>query len=283
MAVGSLQGQSKYIRLGGYRAHVGLYPAYRKEAPTILALHGFSGSGPDFGPLREALGGDRFGWILPDFMGHGESEAPAVIDPYLLPNILQLVECSRQLAPNPKQIHLLGYSMGGRIALQYLARARPLPCLLLSASPGLDDPEERARRRQADSALIDLRSDTPETFASRWEDQALIKPQTRLPESLASALRERRRRNCLVGLRNTLLGSGTGTLPGLSSRLSALPPCRCFYGETDAKFARLAKSMGQANPRFSVQEVQDSGHAPHLEQPFALAELIDPESLELKG
>ncbi|MFO7725460.1 MAG: alpha/beta fold hydrolase, partial [Oceanipulchritudo sp.] len=191
MASGEPQGHSEHLCLGGHRAHVRVLPAARADAPTLVALHGFTGSGADFGPLREALGGNRFGWILPDFMGHGHSEAPAVIDPYLLPNLLQLVEQSRRLAGDPARVHLLGYSMGGRIALQYLARARPLPCLLVSASPGLDDVEERRRRRQADRALIDLRTDTVEGFCTRWESLSLIFPQTRLGEPLASELQAR--------------------------------------------------------------------------------------------
>jgi len=280
MSSGELKGRSVSISLCGYRAHVRLIPSARSRAPTVLALHGFTGSGADFGPLREALGGKRFGWILPDFMGHGRSEAPTVIDPYLLPALLHLVDKCRQLASDPTRIHLLGYSMGGRIALQYLARAGPLPCLLLSASPGLDDPEERHQRRQADRSLIDLRVDTPETFSERWESLPLIFPQTRLAEPLASALRERRRENRLGGLHRALLGSGTGSLPGLWRRLPKLPGCRCFHGEKDPKFARLAESMHRLNPRFSVHKVKDSGHAPHLENPTALAELIDPDSLE---
>lgn len=280
MPSGELKVRSVGISLCGYRAHVRLIPAARRRAPTILALHGFTGSGADFGPLREALGGERFGWILPDFMGHGRSESPPVMDPYLLPALLHLVDKCRQLASDPTRIHLLGYSMGGRIALQYLARAGPLPCLLLSASPGLDDPEARRQRRQADRNLIDLRTDTPETFSERWENLPLISPQTRLAEPLASELRDRRRRNSLGGLNRALLASGTGTLPGLWARLPKLPGCRCFHGEKDSKFGRLAESMHRLNPRFSVHQVKDSGHAPHLENPLALAELIDPNSLE---
>ena len=135
-------------------AAVTVRAARNRDAPTVLALHGFTGSGEDFLPLREALGADRAHWILPDFMGHGASSSPDVLDPYCLPAALRLIDAARRKAPDPRRVVLVGYSMGGRLALHYLRWAAPLPCLLIGASPGLEDPGERKTRRQQDRRWI---------------------------------------------------------------------------------------------------------------------------------
>jgi 2-succinyl-6-hydroxy-2,4-cyclohexadiene-1-carboxylate synthase len=262
------------IPVAGARAAVRLFPSARAAAPTILALHGFTGSGADFLPLREAIGAEAYHWICPDFMGHGQSESPASIDPYLLVNSLALVDRARRLAPDAGQVRLIAYSMGGRIALHYLRHAPPLPAILIGASPGLDDPEERTQRRARDRAFMSAHGSSTAAFCDAWESQPLISPQTRLPKPLCSELASRRRRNRLQGLANSLCACGAGALPSLWRVLPELPPLACLYGGDDRKFAAVARAMADRNPRFQPIPVPGSGHAPHLEQPERSARIL---------
>jgi 2-succinyl-6-hydroxy-2,4-cyclohexadiene-1-carboxylate synthase len=260
------------FRVAGHTARIRLMPGADKNAPAILALHGFTGSGAGFEPLREAMGADRFTWILPDFMGHGASDAPETIDPYLLPNVLRLIHRARSLATGP--LILLGYSMGARIGLHY-HRWQPLRrVILISGSPGLDTAADRHRRQESDRALIDLQRDTIRSFCERWETKAVIASQGNLPEPLRSAIRRRRRQNRLVGLRNSLLANGTGTLPSLWDALPSLPPFTVVHGEADLKFGAISRRMQDAQPRIRRVTVPAAGHAPHLEAPERLAGLI---------
>jgi 2-succinyl-6-hydroxy-2,4-cyclohexadiene-1-carboxylate synthase len=264
------------ITVRGYRAAVRVRMAADPAVPTVLALHGFTGSGEDFAEVHSAAGAGSVNWICPDFMGHGASDSPPVLDPYCLPACLQLIDKARQLAPDPQRVILLGYSMGGRIALHYLLRAAPLPALLIGCSPGLADAAERAARRAADQAWIRLLADPAgmEVFAGAWERQALIEPQTRLPEPLRSALAGRRRANNPAGLANSLLATGTGALPGLWDQLDRLPPLLLAHGGHDLKFASIARAMAARNSAFSVKEIASAGHAPHLEQPAGVAAIL---------
>ena len=79
-------------------------------------LHGFTGDGLDFEPLVEAR--DVATLIAPDLLGHGGSSAPEEpLELYSIPEQLKQLEHLLDALDAPHPI-LLGYSMGGRVALQ---------------------------------------------------------------------------------------------------------------------------------------------------------------------
>jgi 2-succinyl-6-hydroxy-2,4-cyclohexadiene-1-carboxylate synthase len=247
------------------------------NVPTVLALHGFTGSGLDFLPLRDALGADSANWLLLDFKGHGESDSPDHADAYSLNTALDAVERSLNLARDPDNVLLLGYSMGGRVALHYLRRHPHLKAFLIGASPGLPTNEERTSRIAMDDrwreSLLDG-THSVQAFCDEWENQPLIQPQTALPDPLRHELKTRRRANNPVGLASSLRGLGTGALPGLWGTLDTLPPVQLVHGEKDLKFGEIARRMRKGNPSFVVHAIPDSGHSPHLENPLATAECL---------
>jgi 2-succinyl-6-hydroxy-2,4-cyclohexadiene-1-carboxylate synthase len=238
---------------------------------SVLALHGFTGSRADFEPLRHCMADLPAEWLCPDFMGHGNSDSPLNVDPYRLPAALALIDRARRMARCPEKVVLLAYSMGGRVALHYLRWAKPLPTVLIGASPGIEDAGERTHRRLHDAALIDPHAGDIAGFCDMWEAQPLIQPQTRLTEPLRSELARRRRMNSPVGLANSLAACGTGALPSLWHELPALPALMCLYGEQDSKFAEISRRMQAANPAISAIAIPGSGHAAHLENPEAVA------------
>jgi 2-succinyl-6-hydroxy-2,4-cyclohexadiene-1-carboxylate synthase len=245
--------------------------------PTILGLHGFTGSGLDFLPLRDALGADSANWLLLDFKGHGESDSPDDPEAYSLNTALDAIERSRNLAPDPDNVLLLGYSMGGRVALHYLKRHPQLKAFLIGASPGLASNEERTSRIEMDdhwreSLLKGTHS--VQVFCDEWENQPLIHPQTTLPDPLRQELKTRRRTNNPIGLASSLRGLGTGALPSLWGALGTLPPVQLVHGEEDLKFEEIARRMREENPSFKVHAIPGSGHSPHLENPLATAECL---------
>ena len=270
--------ETVFRRIAGSHAAVHIYRAGQPAAPTILALHGFTGSAADFTPLRALPGEDAFHWVCPDFMGHGQSASPTTLDAYCLPAGLQLIDEARRLAPDPERVILLAYSMGGRLALHYLSRAKPLPAFLIGASPGLDKADERAERKAMDARWINRLTasgdSAMEDFCAAWEAQPLIESQTRLPEPLRSQLAKRRRENNPVGLAHSLMACGTAALPSLWRRLPDCPPLTLLHGEWDSKFAGIARAMCKVNPSFHRVEIPASGHAPHLEQPEAVRDVL---------
>jgi 2-succinyl-6-hydroxy-2,4-cyclohexadiene-1-carboxylate synthase len=266
--------ETVHYQLAGYPATIRRYRSAFTQAPTIVALHGFTGSGRDFEVLRKELGTEAAHWICPDFMGHGESADPAVSDPYELPMALRLIDTARRSSPDPERVLLLGYSMGGRIALHYLLEEAPLPAVLIGSSPGLAEPAEQKARRDSDRDWITLLEDSVESFCEAWERQPLIRPQLELPGPLATDLAARRRRNSATGLIHSLLACGTGSLPSLWDALPKLPGLTLVHGENDTKFRDLAQRMGELNPSFRIAAIPGAGHAPHLERPGEVAQVL---------
>jgi 2-succinyl-6-hydroxy-2,4-cyclohexadiene-1-carboxylate synthase len=244
-------------------------------APLVL-LHGFTGGAENWRPLSAAWAG-RFRTIAVDLLGHGRSDAPAD------PARYRMERCVADLAAALDQlgqpgVSVLGYSMGGRIALHFAAaypeRVRAL--VLESASPGLAAPEERAARVAADEALArQLERDGLEAFVDYWERLPLFASQARLPESVRAVQRAQRLCNNPQGLANSLRGLGTGAQPSLWERLPELhAPTLLVAGALDAKFTAIARQMAAALPAAQLASVPEAGHTVHLERPDVFATLV---------
>ncbi len=119
---------------------------------AILFLHGFMGTANDWEVCIDRLANEFF-CIAVDLPGHGQSIDR---DPWLY----SMEGCARALIDilddlGLQQCGLVGYSMGGRVAL-YVVSTYPERfdgLVLESASPGLRTDAERAARRQADEQL----------------------------------------------------------------------------------------------------------------------------------
>jgi 2-succinyl-6-hydroxy-2,4-cyclohexadiene-1-carboxylate synthase len=166
---------------------------------------------------------------------------------------------------------LIGYSMGGRIALHFAAaypeRVRGL--VLESASPGLATEAERAARRAADEALAaGLRRDGIVAFVDRWEAQPLFASRARLDPAVRARQRELRLLNDPASLGASLAGLGTGALPSLWDRLAQIEtPTLLLVGALDEKYVEIGRRMKAAMPNARLVAVAGAGHTVHLERP----------------
>lgn len=248
----------------------------RGSGPAALLLHGFTGSKKSWSALFPLLEG-RFRLLAVDLPGHGESGAPASPQRYRMEEVAaDLAELVRELAGEP--VHLLGYSMGGRLALffalQYPELVRSLA--LESASPGLEGEAEREARRAADEALAErIEAQGVEAFVAEWERLPLFASQASLPEEVRRALRIQRLRNRPEGLAGSLRGMGTGAQPSLWGRLPELRPRTLLVaGTLDEKFSALNRRMAEAIPAARPELVPGAGHSVHLERPLEYAKLL---------
>jgi 2-succinyl-6-hydroxy-2,4-cyclohexadiene-1-carboxylate synthase len=244
-------------------------------APLML-LHGFTGCAQSWDHLQAALA-SRFELIMPDLLGHGRSDASGNPERYGMECcVADLIAILDRL--EVERTHLLGYSMGGRVALA-AAVAHPdriASLVLESASPGLAGADERQARIASDNALADLAERAGiEAFVARWERTPLFATQERLPEQVRERLRNQRLANNPTGLANSLRGLGTGVQPSLWERLGELRmPCLIMAGELDAKFLGIAQRMADAIAGSRLALVADAGHTIHLEQSAGFARLI---------
>ena len=233
---------------------------------SLVLLHGFTQTGASWAGVAAALA-ERYRPLAPDLRGHGSASdaVPVALDAVL-------GDISALAAP---VFTVVGYSMGGRIAL-HVALAMPGRIdllMLVGASPGIADARERAARYDADERLArEIERSSIEQFARRWAQTPVLSGQ---PPTVAAAAHADRLRSTPAGLARALRGLGTGALPPLWERLGELSmPVTLIVGERDAKFTDLAERMSAMIDGAQVAIVPGAGHAVHLERPGAVAAII---------
>ena len=243
-------------------------------SPAVLFLHGFMGSSADW---RQVMGtmGDRAYCIAVDLPGHGTSPGLAA-EAYTIEGCARVVVNTLDLLEVEHPV-IVGYSMGGRLAL-YLALRYPERCaglFLESASPGLENPGERAARRAADESKAKrLESGDFEVFLRDWYAQPLFASLAR-DEGLLWRTIEARRRNDPGELARSLRGMGTGSQPSLWGELEGLAvPALAVAGELDDKYAAISSRMAGINPRIESVVVPGAGHTVRAETPAGYASVL---------
>lgn len=252
--------------------------AYGTGDPLLL-LHGFTGSAAAWEPLAPTFTEAGFGVLAVDLVGHGGSEVPRDPARYAMERCVHdLVMLLDVLGA--ERAAVLGYSMGGRVALHLAAAApeRVARLALESASPGLDDPSEAEARRVADERLADdlLAAGLP-AFVERWEALPLFASQARLPAAARERLRAQRLRSDPLGLANSLRGMGTGAQGSLWRELpSVRVPTLLVAGALDPRYVSVARAMAERLPDARVAIIPGAGHAVHLEEPERFAAAVVP-------
>lgn len=252
------------------------YVEARGDSEPLALLHGFTGSSANWANLIPPLT-ESYRILAIDILGHGRSDAPADPARYRMENVAGDIAAVLAKA-RAEAVHLLGYSMGGRLAL-YLALAYPTlvkSLILESASPGLESSEEREQRRRQDEQLAAwIEREGVEAFVQRWEQLPLFASQQNLPPSSRDNLRQQRRQNRVKGLANSLRGMGTGAQPSLWPRLAELAiPVLLLAGELDHKFVAIGQRMAKLIPSAQLIVVPKAGHTIHLERPELFGELV---------
>ena len=242
----------------------------------MMLLHGFTGDGTTMEGLAQRLEADTT-VILPDLVGHGRSSSPPNEADY---SVDAMAAHSAVLAENlvGGSFHLVGYSMGGRVALTLACRRPALvrSLTLIGASAGLASEAERAARQESDDTLAEsIERDGLETFVDNWMANPLFATQARLGDDFLAASKAQRLRNSAAGLARSLRAAGTGVMAPLHDNLrSCAVPTMFVAGADDSKFTRIAAELVARIPTADIAVIDNAGHAAHLEQPDAVAFII---------
>ena len=255
---------------------VQLAASTRGSGTPVIVIHGFTGSAEAMAPLVDRLDGYRCTAV--DLVGHGRSPSPVNLAPYSVEAMASSVAgLAAGLGVGP--CHVIGYSMGGRVALA-LADAHPEICrslTLISATAGLDDESERVERRRADAALVDrLASLGIGRFVEDWLAQPIWDTlRAKLSSEAWQSSIDQRLRSDPTGLANSLRAAGTGSMTPLWDRLGALDvPTLIVCGELDTKFVEIGQEMNDLFARSDLAILAGAGHAAHLEAPDDCARAI---------
>jgi 2-succinyl-6-hydroxy-2,4-cyclohexadiene-1-carboxylate synthase len=217
---------------------------HSSKGPTLIFLHGFLGHAFDWHEVASLLPFSSFALDLP---GHGN--APFTPD-----------FCSAILEPTKRfePIHLIGYSMGGRLALQCAAKhpEKIGSLTLLSAHLGLKRGHQQ--RLEKDLALAkQLLSLSIDDFLNIWYDQPIFR--TLVAKMDIRSMRRKQNKKYLADALSTFS-------LGHQLDLSSLP-ARLLVGEHDEVYREHYHSLPHTL-------IPNAGHAAHLENPQAVAGVI---------
>lgn len=267
-------GQMLTLNVRGLEVNVRIWNSNAIE--TVVLLHGFTGSVWTWEKVVSEIP-STVRVVAIDLIGHGKTAAPIEVNRYSMEQqVADLEEVFSQLQFTT--FTLIGYSMGGRVALSYaVAYPHRIQRLILeSASPGLKTEEERATRRIADSQLAQsIEANGIESFVEKWENIPLFQSQKQLPLKSQQAIREERLLQCETGLANSLRGMGTGSQPSLWPSLNKLTfPVILMTGSLDEKFCQIAEDMKTQLIDAKHVVIDGVGHAIHVENPTQFATIV---------
>lgn len=261
--------QRMYIDLGAYR--YGLTVVGTGE--PLVCLHGFSESGYTWNSIT--LPGYRM--IRIDTIGHGDSDIPDDELAYTIPVMLDDLHTVLYHVAG-ERYHLMGYSMGARLALLYtLQYEREIRTLILeSGSAGIVEACEREERRRADEELAQLiEHHDGAWFAERWAQAPIFASQQRLSQKQQELIYRRRAHNSPNALAATLRGSGQGVMPFVGDDLEKISiPGLYVSGALDIKYTTIGRDVFGTMPNFHHVIVEGAGHNVHIEQPYAFKQAV---------
>ncbi|MBP1039708.1 2-succinyl-6-hydroxy-2,4-cyclohexadiene-1-carboxylate synthase [Vagococcus sp. BWB3-3] len=250
---------------------------YQATRPTLLCLHGFTGTGATFNGIANEFPDHNL--LTIDLIGHGQSASFVHPYRYQMTSLTQDIRLlTNQLGIT--QFALLGYSMGARVALSFsLSYPELVTALILeSGSPGLASPSARRERRVSDLHLAQKLLKEPLCdFINFWEALPLFESQKRLSSHGQSLIRQERLNQTAFGLATSLWAMGTGSQPDYWPQLTDLQsfPVLLVTGKEDLKFQEIAQQMIARQPTITGEIIPYAGHAVHLEQPKRFAQVIN--------
>jgi 2-succinyl-6-hydroxy-2,4-cyclohexadiene-1-carboxylate synthase len=251
------------LNFTNYQFHYSL--SGNKKLPKIILLHGFTGNTQDFSSVISLLS-KKYCCLAVDLPGHGETRVSGDESYYNMSNTAQaLIHLLDDLQID--KCLLLGYSMGGRLAL-YMTLHFPErfeKVVLESASPGLKTEKDRSHRRQADSQTAQtLENSNIKDFILNWYDRPLFKSLKN--SSKFEKLIESRLTNNPLELAKSLRNMGTGNQPSLWEKLAENQiPILLLAGEYDDKFTTINAEIASLCPAATLKIIPKAGHNIHFE------------------
>lgn len=263
------------VEVAGHRWTYAYRDADAADAPTVVMLHGFTGSKENWYPLAAALQG-RYRLLIPDLPGWGESERKPDLVYGFTQQAVNVDAFIREVSPG-KPVLLLGHSMGGGIAALVAARY----------------PEEVARVGLLDAAGVRFKDNAfgldvlaggnpfgveDDASLQRYIDivfhDAKAKPW--LPWPASTALIRKRRADAAFeqGVLDRIGRSAESLLPG-DEAVRIRQPALLLWCRQDAVIDPSAMGLfAQRIPQARTVLLDGCGHMSLMERPREVAEAV---------
>lgn len=226
------------------------------------------GRGCDWLPIVQYLQENYF-CIMPDLPGHGENLSipieQALSYPSLATGLLTLME-----KIGLQRVSLIGYSMGGRIALYFAIHyAEKVQRLVLeSAHPGLIDEQARNQRTQIDEQRANqILLHGIETFVDSWYQMDFFRSMHQQPDAFA-VMKMARKKNSPQWMAKVIRELSPGVQPALWNHLTDFAiKTLLIAGAGDTKYVHTLRKASEMIPHASLKIIPDAGHNTHFEAP----------------
>lgn len=279
----------EYYSFQGVRLHYKVWKeAQQKQAPLVL-LHGFAQSADSWNDVAVSFKAQHAVYAL-DLIGHGHSDKPVDSSFYTLEaQGAALRAFLRQVTDETgRRPCVVGYSMGGRVALSALAadvlEFTRVACALVleSAGVGFKTDEERLRATEQDILRARcLRTGGIETFMEEWERLPLFATQQNLTCEIRARVRRDRLANSAEALALTFEQAGQHVMPFRKEIFNALSAFErlgsttlYLVGALDDAYRHLSESLALLQG-VSVKVTANAGHNIHLEAPDLFVATIE--------
>lgn len=224
---------------------------------SIYALHGFLGTPADWNPLAGICNNAKLHAV--------KLQCP------LLDSFAQWAQdFNQRAAQDPNQKILLGYSLGGRLAVHALLSAPQLwkAAIIISANPGIDCSQLKAKRIASDNEWAERFENEPwDLLMVQWNSQGVLSSSTPIIRKEKDYSRSELSRQ----LRNWSLGRQEY----LANQLSKLKiPILWMAGIKDLAYANIANDLHFAHKCSKIWIAPNSGHRIPWDEPEAFYKQI---------
>lgn len=240
------------------------HTAGENSAPPIIFLHGFMGNCRIWIPSFHLIADSTYCVAL-DLPGHGNTEADLGRLDFdsLADAIIGFIDDHDLSTPL-----LVGYSLGGRVALHTALRhpGHFRGLVVESTSPGIEDETERKTRFEQDSIWAEkLRGGDMRAFLTDWYRQPVF---SYLGTEVIEKIINKKSSNDPHQLADAMLKLSQGLQTPLWDRLPEwTKPTLLVTGELDVKYCRILEKAHTLIPNSTLSIIPGAGHIVHLEQP----------------
>lgn len=232
--------------------------------PWLVFLHGFSGDCREWQALGESL--RDYPRLYLDLPGHGESAGVSVTGFNDLSDLL----ASTLLSYNILNYWLVGYSLGGRVAMMAACQEMPGLCGLVveGGHPGLQSEEARVQRCLSDGRwAARFRAEPLREVFNDWYQQPVFSSLNAAQREALVALRSQNNGHTLAAM---LEATSLAVQPDLRAQLHTRTfPFYYLCGERDDKFRALAAEISVPN-----HVIRNAGHNAHRDNPAGVVDCL---------
>lgn len=237
---------------------------HHHSRPALVWLHGFLGSSADWLPVQARF--SDWPQLSVDLPGHGGSSAQQISDFEQLSVRLNATLHHHRI----RRYWLIGYSLGGRIAMFHACRhagAELTGLVVESAHYGLSA-DDKVSRLAADQRWAERFCQQPlRQTLDAWYRQPVF---AELSEAQRQQLISLRSNNHPQALASVLLATSLAKQPNLLPELQRLAcPVHLLCGEEDVKFSQLARRAA-----LPYDTIPAAGHNAHRANPVAFGRLL---------